>query len=82
MDFSDALLHLKAGSKIRREGWNGKGIFVGMAEPGPSPDLFTARCLYIDTTGLRTKNKKAPKCRVPWLPSHTDILAEDWELLK
>lgn len=34
----------------------------------------------IDTTGLQTQNTEAPKSRVPWLASQTDMLAEDWEI--
>lgn len=34
--------------------------------------------IYIDTTGLQTDNPDAPKDRVPWLASQTDMLAEDW----
>ena len=36
--------------------------------------------IYIDTTGLETSNPNAPKDRVPWLASQTDMLSEDWVL--
>ena len=36
--------------------------------------------IYIDTTGLETNNPNAPKDRVPWLASQTDMLSEDWEV--
>jgi hypothetical protein len=26
--------------------------------------------------------KGTPDCRVPWFPSQTDMLAEDWHLVK
>ena len=29
---------------------------------------------------LQTQNTEAPKSRVPWLASQTDMLAEDWEI--
>jgi len=28
MDFSKALTHLKAGARLSRSGWNGKGMFI------------------------------------------------------
>lgn len=34
--------------------------------------------IYINTTGLQTENPYAPKNKVPWTPSQTDMLAEDW----
>jgi hypothetical protein len=41
-------------------------------------DAMTSDFIYIDTTGLETNNPHAPKSRVPWLASQTDMLAEDW----
>jgi hypothetical protein len=40
---------------------------------------MTQPYIYIDTLGLQTTNPNAPKGRVPWTPSQTDMLAEDWE---
>ena len=37
--------------------------------------------IYIDTTGLQTENKFAPKSLVPWLASQTDMLSDDWEII-
>jgi hypothetical protein len=31
MDFSQALIELKAGKRIAREGWNGKGMWLAMS---------------------------------------------------
>jgi hypothetical protein len=28
MDFSQALVYMKLGSKVGRQGWNGKGMFI------------------------------------------------------
>ena len=40
--------------------------------------VMTHDYLYINTTGLKTDNPDAPKGRVPWTPSQTDLLAHDW----
>ena len=81
MSFGDALLLLKQGKKLRRRGWNGKGIFIKIQFPDEFSKM-THPYIYIDTTGLQTTNPDAPKNRVPWLASQTDMLAEDWEVLK
>ena len=38
--------------------------------------------IYIDTTGLQTDNPDAPKNRVPWFASQTDMLSEDWIIVE
>ena len=77
MNFGDAIKTMKAGYIVARQGWNGRGIYIGIHKPSEC-DEMTAPFIYIDTTGLITDNHKAPKCRVPWLASQTDMLAEDW----
>ncbi len=41
-------------------------------------NYMTHPFVYINTTGLQTRNPYAPKNKVPWTPSQTDMLAEDW----
>ncbi|RLI68826.1 MAG: DUF2829 domain-containing protein [Candidatus Gerdarchaeota archaeon] len=77
MDFGKALHELKAGRRVAREGWNGKGIFIELQQPDEHSKM-TSPYIYIDTTGLQTDNEAAPKSLVPWLASQTDMLAEDW----
>lgn len=76
--FGWALERLKEGAKVARRGWNGKGIFIVLQRPDEFSKM-THPYIYIDTTGLQTNNPDAPKDRVPWLASQTDMLAEDWE---
>lgn len=77
MDFGKALHELKCGRQVAREGWNGKGIFIELQRPDKNSKM-TSPYIFIDTTGLQTDNKAAPKSRVPWLASQTDMLADDW----
>ncbi len=81
MDFGSTQLNLLAGHRMARKGWNGKGIFIGLSTPEECIEM-TRPFLYIDTTGLQTTNPDAPKDRVPWFPSQTDMLAEDWVVVK
>lgn len=81
MDFGQAISSLKNGKKVRRKGWNGKGIFLELQVPDEYSKM-THPYIYIDTTGLCTDNPNAPKDRVPWLASQTDMLANDWEVIE
>jgi len=59
------------------------GLTLGLALealPGISA-LMTQAFIYIDTVGLETDNPDAARCRVPWLPSQTDLLATDWVIV-
>ena len=80
MDFGQALTELKNGNRVRRKGWNGDGIFLALQVPDKNSKM-TQPYIYIDTLGLKTNNPNAPKGRVPWLASQTDMLAEDWEVI-
>lgn len=87
-DFGWAIGQLHFGRRVRRSGWNGKGIFIELMYPSAvAPDKpavnggMTHPYIFIDTTGLQTDNPAAPKDRVPWLASQTDMLATDWEIV-
>lgn len=77
VNFGLAIEELKAGRKCFRKGWNGKGIFIELQRPDENSRM-SSPYIFIDTTGLETENENAPKSRVPWLASQTDMLAEDW----
>ena len=80
MDFGQALIELKNGNRVKRKGWNGDGIFLALQVPDKNSKM-TQPYIYIDTLGLKTNNPNAPKGRVPWLASQTDMLTEDWEVI-
>lgn len=81
MSFGMAIMALKDGHRVARAGWNGKGIFIELQRPDEHSKM-THPYIYIDTTGLQTNNPDAPKDRVPWLASQTDMLSEDWVILE
>ena len=88
MDFGEAIKALKDEECVYRKGWNGKAIFIALKK-GEHLDTLNNRFdkvmthdfIYIDTTGLETDNPDAPKDRVPWLASQTDMLADDWKVV-
>lgn len=79
MNFGQAIKSLKEGKRLHREGWNGIGIFIELQMPDENSKM-TIPYIFIDTTNLKTKNAFAPKGRVPWIASQTDMLSEDWEI--
>ena len=84
MDFSEALAACKAGSKIARTGWNGKGMFIYLV-PGSRFEVNRPPLLGIYPEGTiidylpHLDMKTADGSCVPWLASQTDLLASDWE---
>jgi len=74
MDFGQALAFLKAGDRVARTGWNGKGMWLEYADDarfGPNEALMLPFIVMRTVHGFF----------VPWLASQTDILAEDWIVL-
>lgn len=84
LDFSEALSALKIGVKVRRIGWNGKGMFLVLFDnwqgrtllPANLPEDWSGECAPF--IGMYTADKKL----VPWLASQTDLLASDWEAVQ
>lgn len=83
MDFGEALAALKAGKRVTRPGWNGKGMWLALI-PGDGWHLrgnSLFQCMadgdhFKPWIGMHT----ADAGFVPWLASQTDVLAEDWEV--
>lgn len=77
MDFGQAIKALKEGAKLRREGWNGKGMWIALQNPdGDSKN--TLPYVYIEYPAGHFAYPNGS--RVPWLASQTDMLSEDWEI--
>ena len=67
-DFGEALKLLRAGKRVARDGWNGKGMWLGL-QTRDTTSKMTLPYIYMSTvTGDL----------VPWLASQTDMLATDW----
>ena len=74
MDFGDALVNLKAGKRVARKGWNGKGLWLELQHP----DTFSKMTLPYVYLNYPDDADNTPGARVPWLASQTDMLCEDW----
>lgn len=68
-DFGSALDELRAGERVQREGWNGKGMWLELQVPDEHSKM-TLPYIFMST---------AQGDLVPWLASQTDVLAFDWQ---
>jgi hypothetical protein len=82
MDIGQAIWCMKNGSKVAREGWNGKGMFLYYVPAASYPPLTDiAKEAFngeLVPYGAYIAMKTAQGNVVPWLASQTDLLAEDW----
>jgi hypothetical protein len=66
---------LAVGKKVARKGWNGKNMWLARQNPDERSKM-TLPYIYIE---YPVGHPAYPNgCRVPWLGSQTDLLAEDW----
>lgn len=68
MNFPDALFSMYDGKSVTRKGWNGKHRISIHYPTGSEPS--TAAYFIIKTEKGEVR---------PWLATHADLLAEDWE---
>ena len=89
MNFGQAIEALKAGKKVAREGWNGKGMWIA---------LMPALHLDKDIINGRTRKhigddkdlaaqpylvmwRATKQWQRGWLASQADMLSEDWSIV-
>ncbi len=77
-DFGWALKALKAGKRLFRKGWNGKGMWLKLQVPNANSKM-TLPYIYIEYPIGSVAYPNG--CKVPWHASMTDIMSEDWEVL-
>ena len=82
-DFGEALRQMRAGRRVARQGWNGRGMYIYLV-PGSEfrvnrPPLNE----LLEPGTLVTYRSHIDMCTaqgdfVPWTASQTDVLAGDW----
>lgn len=86
MNFGEALTAIKAGKRVARAGWNGKGMFLFLV-PGSTFTVNREPLLSIMGEGTQVQYhahidmKTAQGYVVPRLASQADLLSEDWEIV-
>ncbi len=80
-----AIKQMRNGSRVRRAGWNGKGMFLYLVQ-GSTFLVNREPLLSIFPPGTPVQYQPhvdmwtAQGTAVPWLCSQSDLLATDWEL--
>lgn len=97
LNFGQAIEYLKAGLAVRREGWNGKGLFVVKQIPAHITEEIIPKMQSLPQSAkdiiMSRENKVIdytsqtliinPDGRADsWVPSVNDVFAEDWEIVK
>lgn len=89
--FEWALQQMRAGNKVARQGWNGKGMYLVLMPGYPPPNgipinqaTATASGLPLGSVGffspyilIKTASLESPTF-VPWVCSQEDLLGTDW----
>ena len=70
-NFQGALSALMDGSRVTRNGWNGKGMWLALQTPDEYSKMKRPYIYISIVTGEL----------IPWVASHGDLLADDWKVL-
>lgn len=80
LTFGGALEALKAGKKVARTGWNGKGMYLYLADGKLlTQEIGDGSYPFTDSIVMKTADDRF--C-IGWLASQTDMLAEDWHIVE
>lgn len=85
MNFGQAIENLKAGKRVAREGWNGKGMYIYYvpanfykALTDSAKKEFGDMVPYNPYFAIKNVNNIVST----WVPSINDCLAEDWQIVE
>ena len=90
MDFGTALQVCKAGRKIQRSGWNGKGMYIVYQKAYPEGIPINENTAQATGKPLGTICIFKPYLMMqgaygeffPWNPNQLDMLSEDWQVVE
>ena len=87
LTFGEAIEALKAGQKLARTGWNGKGMFVYYVPAAHYPaQTGVAKAYFGEDTKVHYNAyiaiKNTNESVSTWIASINDILAEDWAIVE
>ena len=71
LNFGQAIEAMKMGSKVARDGWNGKGMWIALQVPDQHSKMQRPY-IYMCPVGGEL---------VPWVASQSDMLANDWNIV-
>lgn len=77
-NFETALHLMKDGQAVARDGWNGTGLSTRLQRPTDTSKMTKP---YFFITAVNQSSFDDEATLVPWIPSQTDLLGEDWYLI-
>ncbi len=87
MKFGDALSVMEGGRRVTRKGWNGVGMFIYLVPANRYlPTTHADRLLALSQSdgkvpyGAYFAMKSVDGTVVPWIPSQSDMVSDDWEV--
>lgn len=78
MNFGQAIEALKKGKKVARKGWNGKGMYLFLANGEDIQSCTSINEKCVDVICMKTAQNTVV---FGWLASQTDMLSEDWVIV-
>lgn len=95
LTFGEALEHLKAGGKVARAGWNGKGMWLSLSNWSTDERPVDSALFWSDNNAEFAESRGGHAWVLPsitmktaddkilmgWLASQTDMLSSDWEIV-
>lgn len=86
MTFGSALEEMKNGSYCARKGWNGKGMFIYLVSIlSDDGEVFSAgedKLRGMEVLPFFVMKTADNKLLPGWLASQSDMIAEDWEIVR
>lgn len=91
LKFGDAIEAMKAGKKVARKGWNGKGMYLWLLPATEVKKEWVKDPMLLSVFGERDVLPCLGSIRMltatgevltGWLASQSDMLAEDWQIIE
>jgi hypothetical protein len=87
MTFGQAIEAMKAGQKVARSGWNGKGMFAYYVPANSYPVQTGAAKSHFGEGAMVPYNaymaiKNVNETVSTWVPSVNDVLSDDWRIVE
>jgi len=87
MTFGQAIEAMKAGQKVARAGWNGKGMFAYYVPANSYPVQTGAAKSHFGEGAMVPYNaymaiKNVNETVSTWVPSVNDVLSDDWRIVE
>ncbi|MBB5448423.1 MULTISPECIES: DUF2829 domain-containing protein [unclassified Paraburkholderia] len=87
LSFGLAIEAMKKGERVARAGWNGAGQFVYLVPPASYPAQTGAAKAFFGDGAMVPYNayfalKTVSDTVSTWVPSVTDCLADDWQIIE